>query len=139
MVHKILEGTNMVVKYNQERDINGYNGFALPPSDLNFNATLAATTDTTLTIPNSTGMGGHGVYYTAVWVAIITVAPTTGAVWMAVNATAAVPVGTSFASTSSILLSPNCCNGFRLNGGDVLHFFSTPATNSVSVRLYSMS
>jgi hypothetical protein len=128
----------MVVKYNQERDINGYNGFALPPSDLNYSATLAATTDTTITVPNTTGMGGKGIYYTAVWVAIITVT-SGGSVWMSVNSAAAVPVGTTFAATSSILLSSGCCNGFRLNGGDVLHFFSTPATNSVSVRFYSMS
>lgn len=129
----------MVTKYNQARDINGYNGFGLPPSDLNYNATLAATTDTSLAIPNSMGMGGNGIYQKAVWLAVITVSPTTGAVWMAVNTAAAVPVGGSFASTSSILLVPTGYNAIQVNGGDVLHFFSTPATNSVSVRLYSIS
>lgn len=129
----------MVTKYNQTRDINGYNGFGLPPSDLNYNATLAATTDTTLTIPNTMGMGGNGIYQKSVWLVLITVAPTTGAVWLAVNAVAAVPVGSTFATTSSVLLVPTVYNAFQVNGGDVLHFFSTPATNSVSVRLYSIS
>lgn len=129
----------MVTKYIQARDINGFNGFGLTPSDLNYNATLAATTDTSLTIPTTMGMGGNGVFSRSVWLAVVTVAPTTGAVWMAVNAAAAVPVGVTFASTSSMLLVPTVYNAFQVNGGDVLHFFSTPATNSVSVRLYSLS
>lgn len=129
----------MTIKYNQTRDINGYNGFGLPVSDLNYSATLAATTDTSLTIPGGMGMGGNGIYAKPVWLAIITVAPTTGAVWMALNATAAVPVGGSFASTTSMLLVPTVYNAIQVNGGDILHFFSTPATNSVSVRLYSIS
>lgn len=129
----------MVVKYNQARDINGYNGFGLPPSDLNYNATLAATTDTTLTVPGSMGLGANGIYQKSVWLAIITMSPTTGAVWFALNAAAAVPAGAGFAATSSVLLVPTCYNAFQVQGGDVLHFFSTPATNSVSVRLYSIS
>jgi hypothetical protein len=129
----------MVTKYNQTRDINGYNGFGLPPSDLNYSATLAATTDTTITVPDTMGMGANGIYSQSVWLAIITVSPSSGAVWVAVNAVAAIPVGTTFATSSSFLLVANGYNAIQVNGGDVLHFFSTPATNSVSVRFYSIS
>jgi hypothetical protein len=127
----------MTTKYFQLRDINGYNGFGLPFSDTNYSVTLTASTDTTLTVPSAIGLGQQGPSTKAQSIAIISVKPN-GSVWMAVNATAAVPAGNTFASTTSELIGP--FNYAKLvNGGDVLHFISPDTGDTVSVSFYSLS
>lgn len=124
----------MTTKYTQTRDINGYNGFALPISDTAYSATLAAATDTTLTVPSTIGVGKQGPATKAQSVAIIKYTPA-ASVWVAVGATAAVPAGASFAATGS-LLNPE---SILVSGGDVLHFFTTPANVNVSIAFYSIA
>jgi len=95
-------------------------------ADLKYSATLAITTDTTLTIP------GTAQRYKA-----LIKTQGTGNVWVAINGTAAVPAGATFAATTSELLP----NGQKLcrevKAGDVLHFFSSAGTQAVSVVLYA--
>lgn len=100
--------------------------FSLRFADLKYSATLAATTDTTLTIP------GNAPRYKA----LIKVKNNT---WIANNATAAVPAGATFAATTSELVSssaPPICR--EVKAGDVLHFFTATASTDVSVVLYAV-
>jgi len=101
--------------------------FGLPFAGVKYNATLAITSDTTLTVP------GVAPRYKAVMKC-----EPAGYVWVALNATAAAPVGGSFASTTSELLteSQELCR--EVKAGDVLHFFSGTATTDVSVVLYAL-
>jgi hypothetical protein len=95
---------------------------------LKYSATLAATTDTTLTIP------GNAPRYKAV---IKLGLSNTALVWMALNATAAVPAGGTFAATTSELIDTiRICR--EVKAGDVLHFFTATASTQVSVVLYAI-
>lgn len=124
----------MTTKFNMTRDINGYNAFGVVSSDTKYSATLAINTDTSLTVPSSMGLGGNGFYNSTRWLAIFNFTPG-AAVWVANNATAAVPAGAPFASTTSEL-NPAAR---EVKGGDVLHFICGSAGVSVSVVFYSLS
>lgn len=124
----------MATKYNYIRDINGYNGFGLPFTDTAFSATIAAATDTTVTVPGNSGMGGNGIYQLPVWLAIFRYEAGAN-VWVSINTTAIVPVGATFLATSSVLLPDSAI----VQGGDVIHFITTTAATDISVRLYSIS
>lgn len=121
----------MPTPFSMVRDINGYNGFGLQFSLDKYSATLAQTTDTTLTVP-STGPFGTGQSTTvARFIAIFSYQP--GAtVWVANNATAAVPVAASFGAVSSELLP----TARYVKAGDVLHFITPDTTAQVGVTFY---
>jgi len=106
------------------RDAQGYNAFAPEFAANNYSATLANGAEEKLTVPSN-----H-----AVWVASFSYQP--GAdVWVARNATAAVPAGGTFASTTSTL-NP----GSRIvYAADVLHFITDDTTADVGVTLYAAS
>jgi hypothetical protein len=124
----------MPTKFNMTRDINGYNGFGLQFTDTSYSATLAASTDTSVTVPSTTGMGGFGISASSLWLAVFSFDPGTS-VWVALNTAAAAPAGASFATTSSEL-NPAA----RLvKGGDVIHFFSTGTAVNVNVAFWSIS
>jgi hypothetical protein len=124
----------MTTKFNLTRDINGFNGFGLPFTDTAYSCTLTAVTDTTLTVPNNIAIGRQGPSTVAQSIAIFSYDPGTS-VWVADGATASNPAGATFAATSSEL-NPAA----RLvNGGDVLHFYTTETGVNVSVTFYSLS
>ena len=126
----------MTTKFAMARDINGYNGFGLTFTDTAYSATLATTTDTTLTVPSSVGIGhqGYATDQTPQSLAIFSYDPGTS-VWVANGATAASPVGASFGAIVSEL-NPAA----RLvKGGDVLHFYTTGTGVNVSVSFYSVA
>ena len=124
----------MATKFNMTRDINGYNGFGLQFTDTSYSSTLAINTDTSLTVPSNSGMGANGIYQSSTWLAIFSFTPG-ASVWVALNTAAAIPAGAAFATTNSEL-NPAA----RLvQGGDVLHFFSSAALASVNVMFYSIS
>jgi hypothetical protein len=124
----------MTTKFVMSRDINGYNGFGLKLTDTAYSATLLASTDTTLTVPSTIGLGQQGPATKAESIAIIVADPGTS-VWVAVNTAASAPVGNTFASTSS-QLNPGAIDVF---GGDVLHLYTTGTGVNVSVRFYSLA
>lgn len=101
--------------------------FSFRFSNLKYSATLAATTDTSLTVP------GNAPRYKAV----IKV-KTPGVVWVALNGTAAVPVGASFASTTSELIynTDGLCR--EVIAADVLHFYTASSSIDVSVVFYAI-
>jgi len=99
--------------------------FGLRFSDLKYSAALAATTDTTFTVP------GNSPRYKA----LIKVSADC---WVAHNAVAAVPAGATFAATTSelALAEEHLCR--EVKAGDVIHFFSPTASNAASIVLYSL-
>jgi hypothetical protein len=99
--------------------------FAFCPTSLLYSATLAATTDTTVTMP------GTAKRYKAL-------IKSTMPVWFAYNAVAAAPTGAMFVTTTSELVSeyyPLCRD---VKKGDVLHFYSPTAAAEVSIVLYTV-
>lgn len=123
----------MATKWILSRDINGYNGFGLPFTDTAYSATLATSTDTSLTVPavNSPGGSSYDALVKPILIAIFSYDPGTS-VWVAKNATASSPAGAAFAATASEL-NPAA----RLvSAGDVLHFFTTGTAVNVSVSFY---
>lgn len=102
--------------------------FGLRFSDTKSSATLAASTDTELTVPS-----------TAPRFKALMKAETDGVVWVALNETAAVPAGASFASVSSEMIPVNGQLCREVKAGDVLHFITAGTDIDVSVVFYAMS
>jgi hypothetical protein len=119
----------MATQYNIYSYIKGINGFGLPFCDTIYTATLAANTVQTITVPGTAAMGAVG-YTTDKYVAIFSY---TAAIWVAVNATAAIPAGGTFALSTSEL-NPNAK---YVRAGDVISIISVPGA-SVSVSIYSI-
>lgn len=121
-------------KFSMYRDINGQNGFGLEFTNTAYSATLAAATPTALTIPGTGSLGGCNIQTKRLFLAIFSY--TNGNdVWVANNATAAVPAGASFAATASELLPA----ARLVKEGDVLSFITAAANVNVSVLLYSLT
>ena len=99
--------------------------FGLRFSELKYSVALAATTDTTFTVPGTASR----------YKAIIKVKNNT---WVASNATAAVPAGSSFAATTSELILNTDPLGREVKAGEVLHFYTATASTDVSIVLYSI-
>lgn len=101
--------------------------FGLTVSNLKYSATLAASTDTTLTVPGS-----------APRFKVVMKAETDAVVWMALNAVAAVPAGASFATVSSEMIPVNGVLCRDVKSGDVLHFITAGTNIDVSVVFYAL-
>jgi len=114
----------MVAPYISQQPVDD---FGLRFSELKYSASLAATTDTALTIPGNAGR----------YKAIIKV-ENNGLVWVALNATAAVPAGAGFAATTSELITDAKSLCREVKAGDVLHFITATAGTDVSVVLYAL-
>lgn len=130
----------MTRPFRTTQETKGINDFGQQYSDQIYNATLVAATDTTLTVPGGGIMGAitsfGGTNNKNNMLAVIR---TTGDVWVAVNATAAVPVGGTFAAATSELVTNTDDKAYQVKTGDVLHFFSkTGTTPSVSVAFYAL-
>jgi hypothetical protein len=126
----------MTTVYKLQKDIAGYNGFGLPFSDLKYSASLAITTDTTLAVPNS-GAIGAPLNQVNRWLAVINVEANLS-VWATVNATAAVPAGSTFAATTSDLIIGGEYYAREVKSGDVLHFIAPTAGTDISVIFYAL-
>ena len=96
-------------------------------SNLEYSATLAASTDTSLTVP------GNAPRYK-----MVIKVKTEGVVWVAINGTAAVPAGASFASTTSELVTNTEGLCREVIAADVIHFITASSNVDVSVVFYSM-
>lgn len=122
------------------QETKGSNDFGQQYSDQIYNATLAAATNTTLTVPGGGIMGGISSYGgNSDKNKMLAVIRTTGDVWVAVNQTADVPAGSTFAQDTSELVTNVLEKAYLVNVGDVLNFFAKTATTpSVSVAFYAM-
>lgn len=126
----------MTTIYKLQKDVAGYNGFGLQFSDQKYSASLAITTDTTLTVP-SNGAIGAPLNQVNRFLAVINVEANL-LVWCALNATAAVPAGSTFASTTSDLIIGGEYYAREVKAGDVLHFLAPTAGTDVSVLFYAL-
>lgn len=126
----------MAIIYKLQKDVAGYNGWGLPFTDLKYSASLAVTTDTTLTVPSS-GAIGAPLNQVNRYLAVINVEANLS-VWCALNATAAVPAGSSFAATTSDLIIGGEFYAREVKAGDVLHFLAPTAGTDVSVLFYAL-
>jgi hypothetical protein len=125
----------MALDYNINSIVSGVNGFGLPFCDLIFSATLVGGADTTLAVPLSAAIGVPSAYQLNKWIAVIQYARHTpaDAVFVAVNATAAVPAGGNFAATTSeIEPAAKYCKS-----GDTIHFICTGVAD-VTVAFYAL-
>jgi len=126
----------MTTQYKLQKDVAGYNGFGLPPCDQKFSASLAATTDTTLTVPSSGALGAP-LNQVNRFLAVIQVEANLS-VWLAINATAAVPVGGTFAATTSDLIIGGQYYAIEVKAADVMHFMAATAGTDILVKFYAL-
>lgn len=131
----------MTVQFRRFDEVKGINDFAQQYSDQIYNATLAATTNTTLTVPGGGVMGSissQGSENSKNKVYAVIRVSFGDEVWLSVGSTAAVPAGASFVkATSEIVTSDNPITKL-VSVGDVLNFFTAGATTSVSVTFYQL-
>lgn len=116
------------------RDKQGYPlGFIFPFPIDKYSVTLTASADTTLTVPGYSGVnssGGNTQFEARIKV-------TGSPVWFAVDSTAAVPAGNTFASTTSVLIVNS--DNYIVTPAQVLHFITSASNVQVSVEFYIVS
>ncbi len=126
----------MTTQYKLQKDVAGYNGFGLQFCDTKFSASLAITTDTTVSVPLKGAMGA-ALNSVNKWLAVIQVEANLS-VWFALNATAAVPAGSTFAATTSDLIIGSQYYGVEVKAGDVMHFLAPVAGTDILVKFYAL-
>jgi len=124
----------MTTQYNINQYVKGINGFGLKFCDTIQSSKLSASSDTTLAVPATAAMGAPSSNQNNKFIAVISV---DALCFVAVNASAAIPAGNTFASTTSELIPINTLYGKYVQTGDVLHFFSS-GTPNVTVAFYAI-
>jgi hypothetical protein len=81
-----------MTQLNFGKDVQGYNAYAPAPSTNMFSATIAASGNATITLPTSVSQ----------WIVVFSFTPGS-TVWVSYNGSAAIPVGSTFAATTSEL------------------------------------
>lgn len=129
----------MTALFRTIQEVKAYNDFGQQYSDQIYNATLSQNTNTSLTVPGGGAMGSIGSFGESHNKnKVMAVIRTSADVWLAVGATAAVPAGATFLSATSELVTNTCEMAKLVNVGDVLNFFSSGTSTSVSVTFYAM-
>lgn len=130
----------MTMLFRTQQEVKAINDFGQQYSDQIYNATLAAATNTQLTVPGGGAMGAITSFGgTNNKNKVMAVIRTTGDVWVAVNQTADVPAGAAFAQDTSELVTNALGKAYLVSVGDVLNFFSKVGTTpSVSVAFYAL-
>lgn len=116
-----------MTRFIMTRDINGYNGFGVPFSDIKYSTTLVANTEQNFTIPST----GEATYPNVL--AVFSSVPGS-TIWVALNDTAVLP-GVSFTQTTSEL---NPAARY-VHPGDVLSFITGDAATEIGVELYAVA
>jgi len=126
----------MATPYSIQQFIRGINSPGLSFCDTIYSCTLGANSATKVTVPGSGGMGMNASTTYNKFVAIIRYSQpisTETDVFVSVNTDAAVPAGSSFASTSSDQNPP----GYIVKAGDTISFITAATGVSVTVNFYS--
>lgn len=120
--------------YNVNSIAKGVNGFGRKPPATGFimSVTLGAASEQHFTVPSSSAMGTINAANTNMFLAIFAYQPTVQ-FWVAVNGTAAVPTGGTWATDTAELLP----SGYIVKAGDTISAIST-AGGSLSVALYAI-
>ena len=126
----------MTIQYKVAKDGNGKVGGPAYPSDNIYSATLAANTNTSVTVPFGIPAGSIPAFQKNTVYTEMTVMPPGGSVWVCVNGTAAVPAGSSLQSTTSEVVSV-LPMGRIYQAGDVLDFVTSTAGLELCVKFYS--
>lgn len=115
----------MTTKLQFGRDVQGYNAYAPSPSNIKYSATLSSNTAQSITVP-STNQN---------WIVAFSYQPGSN-VWVDFSGgTAAAPVGSTFASTTSELLP-----GARtVQAGTTISLLTDNTSAEVSISLYAVS
>jgi len=122
----------MATQYVINKFINGVNGFGLKFCANTYTTTLGAATEATLTVPGSSAVGVANTDKNK-FIAVFSYEAAKN-VYVAVNATAAVPVGGTLAASTSEL-NPQAKT---VNAGDVIHIICADASTDVSIALYAV-
>lgn len=122
----------MAQLYNINDITRNSNGFGLPFSSNVYSARLAATTDTTLTVPGGSSLG-KAMNNVNKFIAVFSYEDA-ASVFVANGSTAEAPAGAGFASTTSELNPP----AKHVSAGDVLHFYSVGANVDITVAFYAI-
>lgn len=126
----------MTTLYKNYNEVQSFNDYGQQACTQIYTASLAATTDTTLTVPGGGIMGGISATTTNGMIAVIRVENNT---WVALNQTAAVPAGATFAASGSELVTSGQSMAKVVDVGDVIHFYTATAGTDVSVAFYALS
>lgn len=122
----------MTTQYRVDPIVKGLNGFGINFSDTIYTATLTAATDTSIAVPKTAAMGTPCAATNNKFLAVFSYSSGSN-VYVALNGTAAVPAGASFAASTSEL-NPTAK---IVQAGDVIHMISA-ATPSISVAFYAI-
>ncbi len=122
-----------LTQYNIDRQTSGVNGWGLPFCGQSYTVTLGAGSEQSLTVPSTLPLGVPGSIANK-FVAVIT-CEQAKKVYVAVNGTAAVPAGGTFAASTSALLPVQSARFVK--AADVLHFVCAAAAD-VSVEFYAL-
>lgn len=115
----------MSVVLNFGRDASGYNAFSPSPSNNKYSATLVNGAASSVTVPSTSSL----------WDVVFSYQPG-DSVWVDFSgATAAIPVGATFAATTSELLPASR----RVLAGTVVSAITDNATADVGIMLYAVS
>lgn len=112
-------------KFNMTRDINGYNGFGLPPSKNKFSGVIEAGVEQTVTVPESPYSDYPHV------LAVFSIEPGSNT-WVAYNQTAVAAAGAMAASNSELNPSARI-----VEGGDVIHLITNDTSNEIGIAFYA--
>jgi hypothetical protein len=122
----------MATNYNIDKTKNGVNGFGLPFCDTIYSATLTASTNTTIAVPLTSATGAPTATTYNKFMAVFSYS--SGAtVFVALNKTAAVPVGATFAATTSEI-NPTAK---MVKSTDTINVISS-GTPSVTIAFYAI-
>lgn len=130
----------MSQQYNINSSLHGVNGYGRQFPQVVYNCRLAATTDTSFTVPGNgiTGLPSNGVGAANTYLIKISYeSPASAAnshVFVALNQAAAAPAGNTFAAATSII-NPDA---LVCKAGDVLHFFAPTADTDVAVEVWAL-
>jgi hypothetical protein len=122
----------MTQLYNISSVTENSSGFGLPFAGIVYSARLAATTDTSLTIPGGASLG-KPMDNVNKFIAVISYEDA-ASVFVAKGEAAAVPAAGTFGATASELNPP----AKIVSAGDVIHFMAVAADTDVTVALYSI-
>ena len=119
--------------YNVPDVLQGVNSYGLQMAEIKFSTTLAANTEATVTVPSGAPTGIAESSNTHRVVAVMSYEAASN-IWVAVNETAAKPVGATLAAVTSMLNPP----ALLVNAGDVIHIISADAGKDVGIAFYSV-
>jgi hypothetical protein len=122
----------MTTKINFATDVGGRNTFAPYPASDKYSATLTSGGNATVTVPNNFQE----------WIVSFSYQPGSD-MWVAYNATAAVPAGATFATTTSELLpGARAINAYQADGvtrSTINIYNNTASSQDVGVIFYAIA